>query len=513
MKPLAWSLRRRVASWVTIAVTVATSPSEAVAAVRLPMIFSDHMVLQCDQRAPVWGWADPRERVTVEIAGQTAVTVADDAGRWLVRLEPLSASREPLKMTVRGSDNSALTLCDVLVGELWLGSGQSNMVMQLPADRRQNPPKTIRVFNVAQNHAVAPLEDVDGQWSVATPESLASFSWILYVFGRELEDALQIPVGLVQSTWGGTPIQAWTPASAFAGEPLVAGDLKLIDSANAGFNKAKRDFAVQRNGTAKEPDAEGTTPAAPQHPFARPGDWPRYPTILYNAMIHPLAPYGIRGFLWYQGENNVFDKRPEIYGVRMKAMIRAWRDRWGQEDLPFYFVQLPTFHYKTTNDPYSLTKLWQGQLDALDTVSSTEIVPTMDLGDVNDIHPARKDEVGKRLARIALHQTYGRRELAIRGPRYVGHVMEEGVIRVRFCNVGSGLTSRDGRSLTWFQIAGEDGTFVDAVAEVAGSNVVLVSSPNVSKPIAVRFGWSNIAEPNLANDEGLPALPFSTKRW
>lgn len=513
MKLFGWLFRRRRTCWAMIVVAVATWQSQAGAAVRLPRIISDHMVLQCDHRAPIWGWADPHERVTVEIAGQTAGAIADVAGRWLVCLEPLPASREPLEMTVRGADNGALTVRDILIGELWLGSGQSNMVMELPADRRQSPPATIRVFKVAQTHAVEPSEEIEGQWFVATPDSLASFSWVLYVFGRELHDDLQVPVGLVQSTWGGTPIQAWMPAAAFAGEPLLADDLKIIDSARADFDQAKRDFAAGRDVTAKESAAEGAAPAEPQHPFSHPGDWPGYPTVLYNAMIHPLAPYRIRGFLWYQGETNVFDKRPEIYGIRMKAMISAWRNRWGQEGLPLYFVQLPPFHYKTTNDPYSLTKLWQGQLDSLDIVSSTEIVPTMDLGEINDIHPARKDEVGKRLARIALHQTYGHKKLAFRGPRYDAHGMEGGSMRVRFRDVGSGLTSRDGRPLTWFQIAGEDGTFVDAQAVVAGSDVVVVSSPKVATPIAVRFGWSNVAQPNLANHEGLPALPFSTERW
>ncbi len=495
-----------------VAVVAATGARQTTAAVRLPHLIGDHMVLQCGKQVPLWGWAEPGERITITLGDQTITSAADDSGKWSASLEPLAASPEPRQLTFRGSSGSTVTVADILVGEVWIGSGQSNMVMELPADRRKSPPPTIRVFHVAMQHALQPVDDVDGEWVIASFDSLAKFSWVFFEFGRNLHEALHVPVGLIQSTWGGTPIQGWTPASAFVGEPLLAEDLNSINNANAEYEQALKQYEAGRTARQKTPAAATTAPARPQHPFSNPGAWPGHPTILYNAMIHPLAPYAIRGFLWYQGENNVFDARPEIYGTRMKAMIGSWRALWGQNDLPFYYVQLPPFHYKTAKLPLSLTRLWRGQIDALDMVPNTAMAPMMDLGDVNDIHPGKKDEVARRLSLIALNQTYGQRDIVCSGPMYESHVIESARIRVRFKCVGSGLISRDQRPLTWFQLAGDDGNFLDADAKIDGDSV-LVSSPQISKPSAVRFGWSNIAEPNLANKEGLPPLPFSTQRW
>lgn len=504
---------RRIAGWIILPTLFTSLSAQVEAAIRLPKIIGDHMVLQCDQKAPIWGWAEPHERVTVQLGGQTLEATAADGGKWSLQLESLAVNSKPMTMTVRGSSGSTVTVNDILVGEVWVGSGQSNMVMEAPFDRRKDPPPTMRIFQVAQNHSHQLLDDVDGQWSVASTESLAKFSWVMYGFGKNLHEALHVPVGLVQSTWGGTPIQGWMPARTFTESPLLAADLKLINDANAEFDQLTKDFAAKRQTASKGQTTPSPSVAEPRHPFSNPGSWPGYPTILYNAMIHPLSPYGIRGFLWYQGENNVFDTKPEIYGVRMKAMIDAWRARWNQPTLPFYFVQLPPFHYTTTNDPLSLTKLWQGQVDVLKMVSDTAIAPTMDLGDINDIHPWKKDEVGERLSLIALRQTYGRTELTSCGPIYDSHVVEAGQIRVRFRDVGSGLISRDRQPLTWFQLAGDGQTFVDAAAEIASNDTVVVKCLQVPKPIAVRFGWNNVAQPNLANGEGLPALPFSTIRW
>jgi len=494
-----FSYRQSHVSCAALIVAAALLGPSARAEVRLPKIFGEHMVLQGDRPVPIWGWAAPGERVTVLVQGQQGEAVADVHGRWSLKLAPLKPGLAPHNFIVRGSTGSQIRYGDVLIGEVWLGSGQSNMVMELPADRRQNPPSTIRVFKAAMKHATEPQEDVDGGWVVATTESLAPISWVLYLFGKEIHDELQVPVGLVQSTWGGTPIQAWTPVDAMADEPELANDHRLVEWANSAYAAARAEASP------------GSPP--PVHAFANPGQWPGFPAVIYNAMIHPLGPYAVRGFLWYQGENNVSDTKPENYCVRTKAMVSGWRNRWGQESLPFYFVQLPPFHYDNTKNPYSLTKLWQGQQDALGLTPGTAMIPTTDVGDPNDIHPMKKDEVAHRLASLALHNDYGRTELVASGPMYDSHHVDGSTIRVRFKGVGSGLVNHDDDELTWFEIAGSDGNFVEATARIDGLDAVVASSPAVADPKDVRFGWRNVAQPNLFNKEGWPAFPFSTVRW
>lgn len=482
---------------------VAAFAAQAMAAIRLPHIIADHMVVQCGKEIPIWGWADAGEQVTVTLGDRRIKTSADTNGKWRVNLKPIASSDQPLQMTIAGASGPPRIVKDILAGEVWLGSGQSNMVMEVPADSRRDPPSSIRLFLAKKNHALEPLDDLEGTWAVASFDSLAPFSWVLFAFGRDLQEQLHLPIGLIQTTWGGTPIQAWIPADGFEGVPQLKDDLDLIKRSNAQYRQAMIEFR-QRSAT---PDV-----GPPQHAFAKPGDWPGCPTVLYNAMIHPLAPYAIRGFLWYQGENNVLDTKAEDYSYKLRAMIGSWRRIWARDDLPFYYVQLPPFHYQTTNDPLKLTRLWQAQSDVLDMVGNTAMAPTMDAGDINDIHPGKKDIVAWRLAQIALSKTYGQSGIICSGPRYKSHEIDGSVVRVQFRDVGGGMISRDGKPLNWFQIAGEDLRFVDAAAEIEGDTVV-VRSPEVPKPTDVRFGWANVAEPNLANKEGWPAIPFSTKRW
>jgi sialate O-acetylesterase len=467
---------------------------QAPAAIRLPNIFGDHMVLQCGKNVPIWGKADAGEEITIELAGQQVKAKADEKGDWSVKLQSLKPTGTPQKMTVYGSSGSSVTVHDILIGEVWLGSGQSNMVLELPEDHRRDPPATIRVFQVTMRFSRDPV-DVQGKWVVPTNESLAKFSWVLYQFGRDLEQELHTPIGLIQSSWGGTNIETWMPRDAFDNEPALAGDLNYIHSTEMKYEQEMKAHT-------------STQPSAPPlpHPFDHPGPWPCIPSIVYNAMIDRIAPFALRGFIWYQGENNVQEGGVDFYDIRMKRMIEAWRNRWSDE-LPFYFVQLPPFNYKNTNDPRRLTHMWAAQVRVLERVKNTAMAPTLDLGDLLDIHTRIKDPIARRLADIAMAREYGEPDRVHAGPMYDSCTIEGEKIRVKLKTNGSGLMSRDGKPLTWFEIAGANGDFVSANAEIEGDTIV-VSNISVQNAVAVRFAWQNIAQPNLANKEGWPATPF-----
>ncbi len=460
--------------------------------VRCALPFSDHMVLQRDRPAAVWGQAAPGEAVTVEFAGQTKSATAAPDGRWQVALDPLPASAEPRTLTVRG--RNTLTFADVLVGEVWLCSGQSNMEKPLgpvpkqkatdnyrEAIRRADQPQ-LRLFQVPWY--AEPKAGVIGlRWVPCTPETLADteFSAAAYYFGRELVRQLDLPVGLIHSSFGGTQIEAWMPASAFASDPA------LRDLVNV-------------------------------HYFA----WIKgvQPTELYQSMIIPLEPYTLRGFLWYQGESNVMEADGAIYTAKMRALIASWRAAWGEADAPFYFVQLAPYAYSRSDKfPKRLTRealpvFWEAQTAAL-AIPRTGMIVTTDLvADTHDIHPTDKRDVGLRLARLALTDTYGRRDTLGRSPRFGDlRTLPDGKAELAFTDVGAGLRTRDGRAPNGFLLAGEDRRFVPARAVIDGADHVIVSSPEVPRPVAVRFAWDEVANPNLVNSAGLPAISFRTDAW
>lgn len=490
------------------------------AEVKLPAIIGDNMVLQAGKPVPIWGWAKPDEQVTVTVtlggkAGQPASVKAGADGRWQVTV-PAMACGQSGEVAIRDA-SSTKTLKNVLVGEVWVGSGQSNMQWTVKASNDSDAeiaaakyPK-IRLFYVKRETADEPKTDCTGEWVECTPESVSGFSAALYFFGRDLHKELGLPMGLIHTSWGGTPVEAWTSRPVLQAEPSLkplfarwerqiadapkveAVNKKLLDDWKQAVAKAKAD---------KKP-----VPPMPRL-IQDPRTSPHRPAVLYNAMIAPLLPYGIRGAIWYQGESN--HTRAWEYRTLFPMMIRNWRQVWGQGDFPFGFVQLAPYNYH--NEPFYCAELREAQRLTLKACPNTGMAVTMDIGNPKDIHPKSKQEVGRRLALWALATQYGKKGLVYSGPTYESMVVEGSKIRLRFGHVGGGLTTRDGKAPSHFLIAGDDQKFVPAEATIDG-NTVVVSCPCVVKPAAVRYAWQHDAEPNLTNKEGLPASPFKTDNW
>ena len=495
-----------------VMVLIVLMPVPGLADVRLPRVISSSMVLQRDMPLPVWGWADPGERVTVGIGRNEVGTKADGDGKWMVKLPAMKAGG-PHTMTVTGKNS--ITLTDILVGEVWLCSGQSNMEMsvsrvtnaRLELSSAEYP--RMRLFHVRRTTSGEPKEDCIAEWRPVTPVNVAAFSAVGYFFGRELHAELDVPVGLINSSWGGTRIEPWTPPEGFAQNPELKDIVERIQDAGADYHETQataldgyRDWMKDARASLK---AKKTPPAPPV--------WPKHgldvawqPTALYNGMIHPLVPFAIRGAIWYQGEANRSDGM--LYHEKKKALINGWRTVWGQGDFPFYYVQLAPYRYRGQGqmEPYLLPGIWEAQTASL-SIPNTGMAVTVDIGNVNDIHPTNKQEVGRRLSLWALAKTYGRDDIVYSGPLYRSMSVSGNSVTVRFDHTGGGLKTSDGRAPTWFELAGDDGRFVRAVAEIAGDTVI-VRSEEVGRPAAVRYGWNEEAEPNLVNSAGLPVSPF-----
>jgi len=483
----------------------------ALADVRLPRIIGDHMVLQQGKSTPIWGWADPGEKVTVTLGACKATATAGEQGKWKVALDAMQPGG-PHRVTIEGKNT--ITLEDVLIGEVWVASGQSNMQFSVGGSNNAQEeiaaadyPK-MRLFTVTRVTADAPKDDCEGSWGACTPETVPGFSAVAYFFGRYLHKELDLPVGLINTSWGGTPAEAWTSLDAQQDVPELAPtvarwnqQIAQYDPQAAGqrYEKAMETWKQ----AAEKAKAEGKpAPRRPRAPVA-PAESPHRPASLYNAMIAPLIPFAIRGAIWYQGESN--SSRAEQYRTLFPAMITNWRDKWGQGDFPFLFVQLAPYRYGG-RDPRCLPETWEAQVLALD-LPNTGMAVTTDVGNIKDIHPKNKQDVGRRLALWALANTHGK-DLVYSGPLYESMSVEGDKVRVRFEHVGGGLVAKGG-PLTHFTIAGKDGQFVPAVATIDGDSIV-VQSDQVKGPVAVRFGWTDTAEPNLFNREGLPASPFRT---
>jgi sialate O-acetylesterase len=451
---------------------VALATATVSAAVKLPALIADNMVLQRGQPIPIWGWADKGEDVSVTLGKQELAAKADDNGRWKVTFDKLDVGR-PLEMTVKGSSGNTITVKNIAVGEVWICSGQSNMEMgvgmcnnaQQEIAAAKYP--QIRLFKVTKEKAAQPAVDVKGRWEPCSPQAVAADGWggfsaAAYFFGRHLHKQLKVPVALIDTCWGGTPAEFWTSRKALEANPAL------------------------------KPLAQGES------------------SCLYNGMIAPLIPYAIRGAIWYQGESNV--AAAHRYRTLFPAMIANWRADWGQGDFPFGFVQIAPFNYHNGGaDPRACAELWEAQRMTLDAAPNTGMAVTTDITDLNDIHPKNKQEVGRRLALWALAKVYGRK-LVYSGPMYKSMAVEDGKIRLQFDHCGGGLAARDGKPLSDFTIAGSDQKFVPAVATIDGDSIV-VSSDKVASPVAVRFAWRDDATPNFANKEGLPASPFRTDSW
>ncbi len=453
--------------------------------VTLSPIIGSHMVLQRDSACPVWGWAEAGEEVTVEFAGQKHTAKPDANGRWMVKLTPLKATDKGATMTIKGKNTIALE--DVVVGEVWLCSGQSNMEWNVASSN--NPKEEIAAANdplirhikVNNPPSKTPMDKViSSGWQEASPKTVGSFTAVGYFFARELRKELNVPIGLLGANWGGTRIEPWTPPVGFKQVPALKSIADKLDSYPE-----------------MEPSKDGAEPKAKlQSALA-----------LYNGRISPLVPYALRGALWYQGESNLSEGM--LYMDKMKALIGGWREVWQMPDMPFYFVQLAPFVYKGAN-PEFLPRLQEAQTATMK-IPNTGMAVTTDVSNINDIHPRNKQDVGKRLALWALAKTYGKTGVVYSGPLYKAVKFDGGKATITFEH-GTGLKTRDGQPVSHFLIAGEDKAFVPAKAEISGDTLV-VSADGVTKATAVRYGWSHDAEPNLANGTGLPASPFRTDDW
>ena len=431
---------------------LALTPWIARADVTLPKVFGSNMVLQQEKPIQVWGWADAGEEVTVTLDTTTATAVADQQGAWKVALPARKVDGKSHQLTVSGSNT--IELKNVLIGEVWLGSGQSNMEWSVKGAKDSGPEiaaadhPQIRLFHVPRARSGEPAQDTTGgEWRECSPETIPNFSATAYYFARELQQELKIPIGIIASSWGGTKIEPWTP----------------------------------KNGKN---------------------------AVLYNAMIHPLAPLSMRGVIWYQGESNVLSLAGLQYHEMKKQLIEDWRGAWGDDELAFYYVHIAPWsgRYKVGELP----KLWEGQTKSLTIPHTGMAVITDAVDNIGDIHPRNKQVVGKRLAQWALAKNYGK-EVLYSGPLFKSMKVEGNAIRLEFAH-SQGLASRDAKDLTEFTIAGESGEFVSAQATIDGRSVV-VRAAEVAEPRHVRFGWHKTCNPNLVNGAGLPAAPFQTDNW
>lgn len=489
--------------------------------VTLAPLFTDHAVLQRDKPLPIWGRADAGEKITLTFRGITAHATAAPDGRWIILLDALPANAEGAELIVSGKNT--VTLQDIVVGEVWLCSGQSNM--EWPISRSANAAEEIAAANfplirhIKISHTVAstPAETVrTNGWQPATPQTAGGFTAVGYFFARDVFQKLGVPVGLVNSTWGGTPVESWMSPAALASDPAfkVVSERWEKDLAEYPTKKPAYDAMLREWRKAEAAaKAEGEAALATflrEHPWQRaprgPGNsWT--PSGLFNGMINPLLPYALSGVLWYQGESN-FDRATE-YRSLFSAMITAWRGHFGQGDIPFYWVNLANF--RNDEDPTGLTYafLREAQTQTL-SLPNTGQALAIDIGDPNDIHPANKQEVGRRLALLAKNRVYGI-TVDDTGPTFVSAVREGSALRVRFSHVGSGLVAHE-KPVQSLEIAGADRVFRAATGRIERDTLV-VRSPEVRDPVAVRYAWRNAPDANLYNGAGLPAVPFRSDDW
>ncbi|HXX92466.1 MAG TPA: sialate O-acetylesterase [Planctomycetota bacterium] len=462
-------------------------------------LFSDNMVLQSDQAAPVWGTAEPGREITVSIAGQKKTAHTGPDGRWMVKLDPLKAGG-PHELAI----GEAITLKNVMVGEVWICSGQSNMEMSVnssnsAAEEKANAayPK-IRLYTVPRRQADQPEHDLVGSWKECGPDTVGGFSAVAYFFGREVHQKLGVPIGLIHTSWGGTPAEVWTSDRVIQSRPEFKNYVTFYAQRQ---EKYEKDLAKYKEDVEKA-KAEGK-------PAPKPLNKPMKLSCLYNAMIAPLIPYGVRGAIWYQGESNA--SQAKLYQTLFPAMITNWREDWGQGEFPFGFVQLANFMARRDQPGDSnWAELREAQTMTL-SLPKTGMAVIVDIGDAKDIHPKNKQDVGKRLAFWAESQVYGDKTVVYSGPILDSAKFEGGQAVVSFKHVGGGLVARGDR-LTGFALAGEDRKFAWAEAKIEGDKVV-VSSGSVAKPVSVRYAWADNPECNLYNKEGLPASPFRSDSW
>lgn len=492
------------------------------AQLQVPRVFGDHMVLQQGEKVPVWGTAAPKTKVTVTCRGQAKSATANDAGKWRVVLDAMKASAEPAELAISAPDAKGGTetrkFTDVLVGEVWFCGGQSNM--EFTVDRAQNAEAEmaaakhplIRMFVGRKTMTPAPAAEIDGSWLVCAPDTVKQFSAVGYFFGRELQQALQVPVGLVHVSAGWTPAEAWMSREALLADPelrYIAERWDAITTTYPAMKRAHEARLLAWQEDARKAKAEGKP--APGQPKGPPDpNFLHRASGFYNGSIAPLTPLAIRGVIWYQGETN--EVRGWQYRHLFPALIADWRRAWGRPQLPFLFVQVASV---LPPDPVPTESEWaelrESQLLTWQTVPHTGMAVTIDIGEEKDVHPKNKQDVGKRLALQARAGVYGEKVEAS-GPVYKGMKIEGGKIRLTFAHA-AGLGAKGGQPLAGFAIAGADRLFAPAQASVEGDTVV-VWSEQVKAPVAVRYAWANNpAGCNLYNQAGLPASPMRTDDW
>lgn len=439
--------------------------SQLPADVKLPAIFSDHMVIQRDVEAPVWGWADAGEKITVSFAGETKSTTADPDGKWSVKLAKHEASAKAQELKIKG--NNEIVLKNVLVGDVWLCSGQSNMEFQLAKSTKspkeeaaaEKNNKQLRLFRIPDHiKAPEPATDTTGTWKTTELEQdCLPFSGCGFFFGAKLQRELNIPIGLIDTSWGGTAVDQW-----------------ISNKAHQSFLKSERKDSI------------------------------------YNGMVAPLVPFAIKGAIWYQGESNRGNEFP-AYFTKMDALITGWREDFQVGDFPFYQVQIAPYQYNKKqpgDDEILCRNIWAAQYKAAKEIKNCGVVPIHDTihGVINDIHPWDKKPVAERLANLALKKDYGK-DVAFTGPEFASAKASAGKIVVSFQGIDKGLTTTDGAEPSCFEIAGEDKVFVPAKAKIDGKTVV-VSTEGVASPKHVKMGWLETQVPNLADKNGWPVFQF-----
>ncbi|MGB6132708.1 MAG: sialate O-acetylesterase [Acidobacteriaceae bacterium] len=488
-------------------------PATLHADVRLPHVLSDHAVLQRDRPIHIWGWATPGAHLTVRFHTQSVAAVANDLGMWSAYLAPESAGG-PYTLTVSG-DGPEVTLSDLLVGDVWIASGQSNMEMPLSGFPGMSPLQNsaqeiahadnprLRLLLVPTKSSDIPLRDQPAGWTLCTPQTAANFSAAAYFFGREIAARENVPVGLIDTTWGGTPADAWVSLDTLGSNP----NLLPAFAARATFADQEDDMpAIQAEEAREDAAAKAAGRPAPPHPW-HPDETSWIPAALYNGMIAPFTPLEVRGFLWYQGETNATSDRAPYYHALFSALIGDWRSHFAQGDLPFLYVQIAS--YPVTGGDWAMVR--DAQRRTLD-LTNTGMAVILDIGSRDNIHPPDKQDVGHRLALIARHMVYGE-NVAFASPLFrqaTTEVEPDGTpaMRVWFSNA-VGLTSR-GAPIDAFEIAGADHHFVPAQARIDGETVI-VSSPAVSRPVYVRYAWKGYVANNLFNAAGLPASTFTSE--
>ena len=493
------------------------SPSPVRAEVKVPAIFGSHMVFQRDQKDRVWGWAEPGEEVAVKIAEQSHTTKAGADGSWQVMLDPMPAGG-PHVLSIQGKNT--LQLDDVLVGEIWICSGQSNMQWSLAgskdADLELATAKypNIRLISVPNFGTQEPQKEFRGAWQSCRPETAAGFSAVGYFFGRQLHLTLGVPVGLINDAWGGSACEAWIRRDVLAADQRYARMLKRWDQIEKDYPRAKAEYdsklAEWRLAAKKAKDERKQPPPAPSNPeFSMTGNF--RPGNIYNGVLKPTIGYGIRGVIWYQGESNA--GKAYQYRDLFPLMIKSWRDEWGQGDFSFYWVQLADFLSESPEPKESAwAELREAQTMTLGRLPKTGEAVIIDLGEAQDVHPRNKQDVANRLARWALARDYGLK-IPYHSPTYKSMGRQGSKVILQFEHVGSGLKPADVAELRGFAIAGGDHKFVKANARIVGPAAIEVWSDQVSEPIAARYAWADNPVCNLYSNEGLALTPFRTDDW